>query len=59
MNSSIGRRVSNNWRLIETKETGETMGTNGDALQCKKGSRRQLETKETGEALETNGDTLQ
>ena len=45
MHSSVGRRVSDSWRLIETKETGETVGTNGDALQCKKESRRQLETK--------------
>ena len=33
MHSSVRRRVGDNWRLRETKETGETLETNGDALQ--------------------------
>ena len=44
MHSSVGRRVSDSWRLIETKETEETVGTNGDAHQQRKKSERQLET---------------
>ena len=57
MHSSIGRRVRNSWRLIETKETGETVGTNGDTHQQIKGRRvrdcwRLRETKETKETLE-------
>ena len=39
------RREGDSERLRETMETIETMETNGDALQCRKESKRQLETK--------------
>ena len=63
--------MGKSWRLEETKETGETTDTNGNAhlrerdswrlgrlMEIhKKNSWRLEETKETGETTETNGDT--
>ena len=44
IHSNVGRRVRDSRRLREIKETGETVGTNEDALQCRKESKEQLET---------------
>ena len=36
MHTSVGRRVRDSWRLIETKETGETCGDQWICTQVKK-----------------------